>query len=269
LQENGFSSPRDSSGSVKASNATSPTSIKTFGDPQINALREEHSEEVQSLINGHSTALEALERQHAESIAALKAQLKESADLEGKSSHLEEIEAAHQAALASLHKDNDALIAELESSLSESEERRRQAKLKADQTLFELSRVQDEHQIQRSTDTRHIAELTANIEQLQNAKHNLESILDAHARDKKTLDAEKGSSRQVTSTIPPQGPPPSIPLPETPVKTARESSGSKRSGKSVDGHESSSDNWKGRFEEEKTRNDLLQRDLQDQRKNSE
>nr|ODN97633.1 hypothetical protein L204_03052 [Cryptococcus depauperatus CBS 7855] len=143
--------------------------------------------------------LEALKATHSETVSSLKAE--------------------HAKAIAALQEEQDLVSQEMESSLSVGEEQRRQLKMKADQVMFELSRVRDEHSLQKNSDARQMAELTKSNALLEKAKAELEK---AH-NDLKTSNAELSKRNSELEqrfgrklVPPPQGPPPTTPLPPIP-----------------------------------------------------
>jgi kinesin family protein 4/21/27 len=214
-----------------------PASPAPSSDSVLNRLREEHAEELQAVINGHAENVNSLREQHNIVLQELRTTLETTKnDLSSKlETHRVEREAAiadlqraHQVALDALQKDNELLASELETSIGASEEQRRQLKMKADQAMFELSRVRDEHQVAKTADYKQIAELLKGkavlektIGELELAKADLtlrNSELEGVRADlaKRNSELENRWSKR-TTTLPPQGPPPNLPLPPLPA----------------------------------------------------
>jgi hypothetical protein len=213
----------------------------------LNKLREEHAEELQAVINGHAESTGSLREQHAAALDELRATLETTkTDLtsqlarqrQDREAAIAELHSAHQAAIEALHEENEALAVELESALSSSEEQRRQLKMKADQAMFELSRVRDEHQIARSADLKQLTELNRSRAMLEKTISELEGARADLAMRNSELE-NRWSKR--TTVPPPQGPPPNLPLPPLPAgvatsRTLEEERTRKQSGGSSQGH---------------------------------
>lgn len=191
--------------------------------PQINRLREEHAEELQTVLNGHARTVETLRDDHTVAMdefrAALdlvKSSLQNEIDDQRSAQEilLAKLNLEHARELSELNKDHEMMSEAMETSLSSSEEHRRQMKMKADQALFELSRVRDEHQAQRNLDGKRMAELIKVNTQLERIKLDLETA--KVELSKRVVELEQRYSRKA-SPLPPQGPPPSSPLPPTPA----------------------------------------------------
>lgn len=103
---------------------------------------------------------------------------------------------------------------EMEKELQAAEDEKRQLKMKADQFKFELSKIRDEHEVQRSADLNKLAELEKRC-----------SVLSAEAADlksqnqelSKNRDSKQMIDRSSRSKLPPIGPPPTAPLPPLPA----------------------------------------------------
>ncbi|GFZ44022.1 hypothetical protein JCM24511_01743 [Saitozyma sp. JCM 24511] len=214
----------------------------------LNKLREEHAEELQAVINAHAESTSSLREQHTAALDELRATLENTkTDLtsqlarqqEDREAAIAELHSAHQAAIEALHQENEALAVELESALSSSEEQRRQLKMKADQAMFELSRVRDEHQIARSADLKQLSELNKSRAMLEKTISELEGARADLAKRNSELE-NRWSKR--TTVPPPQGPPPNLPLPPLPAgmaatsRTLEEERTRKQSGGSSQGH---------------------------------
>ena len=132
---------------------------------------------------------------------------------------LAELHASHKDILLSLQTEHDHLIADLEGSLSASDESRRQNKIKLDQAQFELSRVRDEHELARAMDMKRVNELSLHINKLQKSHADLEAT---NAELRKQL-LEMSSRHENGPPLPPQGPAPTIPLPQIPTSPLRTS----------------------------------------------
>lgn len=103
---------------------------------------------------------------------------------------------------------------EMEKELQAAEDEKRQLKMKADQFKFELSKIRDEHEVQRSADLNKLAELekrcsvlTAETAELKQQNQELS----------KNRDSKQLIDRSSRSKLPPIGPPPTAPLPPLPA----------------------------------------------------
>ena len=221
----------------------------------LNQLREEHADELQAVLKGQAETVEELRREHSQVLgehheammflsqerdSLVEAQrtaheriisdlsaTHESALLDLHSRHAETIahlKGSHEEAIADLHRNHEenvaflgreqeALVEEMENSLSESEEQRRQLKLRADQAAFEISRVRDETAIQRNNTNKQLADVQRNNAALEQARADLEAENENMSRRLAELD-HRNSRR--SSPMPPQGPPPTTPLPPLP-----------------------------------------------------
>jgi len=123
----------------------------------------------------------------------------------------------HAAALAAMEKDNEALVKEMESQLATSEDERRQLKMKADQAMFELSRIRDQGQLQQNVDAKQINELKRVNSSLGRTKAELETNNNELSKRLNELEIRNSTSiSRRASPLPPQGPPPNSPLPPIP-----------------------------------------------------
>ncbi|WWD17351.1 hypothetical protein CI109_101792 [Kwoniella shandongensis] len=226
---------RDNLIAEKSRAASSPSSTPSMSEVEqqgtIDRLRQEHAEEVQLIISGHAHAIDVLEKESAKALDKLRSAIdtqgadhqKHLADLQQKHDQaLSELKTSHEQTLQAMAEENDLIAQEMESSLSEGEEQRRQLKMRADQALFELSRVRDQSALQRNIDAKQITELTRAKEQLEKVKTELEVVnaeLMATNLDlsKRNGELEQRYSKKLVA-IPPQGPPPTTPLPPLPLK---------------------------------------------------
>ncbi|WVQ82145.1 hypothetical protein IAT38_004273 [Cryptococcus sp. DSM 104549] len=214
----------------------------------IGVLQTEHEVELlklrdvlaknETIIRGHEATIEQLKLEHSTSMTKLREAFESSestlrAELDTlKSTHAQataELESAHARAMEAIQAGSDLIATEMESSLSTSEEQRRQLKMKADQALFELSRVRDEHALQRNSHAKQVADLTKATAQLEKARAELEvanaelksanaELKGAYAEvGKRNGELEQRFSRKSHMQLPPpQGPPPTTPLPPIP-----------------------------------------------------
>ncbi|RXK40167.1 hypothetical protein M231_02625 [Tremella mesenterica] len=187
-------------------------------------LQKTHEGALAHLRQTHNATIDELRTAHEKSIADLEASHhRELADL--RSSHetaMTDLQKEHEEKLAVLQAESDAMVADMEQMLNTSEDQRRQLKMKADQTMFELSRVRDEHQVQRNNDLRQITELSKLRGQYEKTISDLQVV---NAELQKKVDSEHRLSRKA-SALPPSGPPPSVPLPPLPFSPASSSGSS-------------------------------------------
>jgi hypothetical protein len=123
----------------------------------------------------------------------------------------------HAAALAAMERDNEALVKEMELQLATSEDERRQLKMKADQAMFELSRIRDQGQLQQNVDAKQINELKRVNSSLGRTKAELETSNNELSKRLNELEIRNSTSiTRRASPLPPQGPPPNSPLPPIP-----------------------------------------------------
>ncbi|ODN94308.1 hypothetical protein L198_05164 [Cryptococcus wingfieldii CBS 7118] len=218
-------------------------SIITGHSQTIKVIQREHQDEIaklQAIIEKNEAVIEEwaakveglkLEHHGAQTAQRLDQEAKEAAHQKKldwlKADHAEilaSLKDAHARALEDLQSEQDLIAQEMESSLSSSEEQRRQLKMKADQALFELSRVRDEHSLQQNGDAKQISELTKANAQLEKVKTELEHAnaelkgqcadLKHQTGDKRATELEQRFSRKLVP--PPQVPPPTTPLPPLP-----------------------------------------------------
>lgn len=126
-------------------------------------------------------------------------------------------------AIASLQQEQEQVAGEMESSLAASEEQRRQLKMKADQAMFELSRVRDEHQLQRNNDFRQMTELRQAYALSEKSKDDLEVNNSDLVRRVQEMEG-RFSRKPSPQPLPPQMPPPTTPLPPLPLSPSLSSS---------------------------------------------
>lgn len=187
----------------------------------------------QVTINSLRARIESLEREHDSSLTKWRQAL-ESKDI----AHHDELESlktmhsqvvvslqtAHTHALETLQAEQDVVSREMESSLSENEEQRRQLKMKADQALFEVSRIRDERAVEHDNDAKQKSELRENNVRLENIKVELEhanaewmaTCAELTRRNSELEQKSTGGNRKMVVVRPPQGPPPTVPLPPIP-----------------------------------------------------
>ncbi|WWC70286.1 uncharacterized protein I206_104236 [Kwoniella pini CBS 10737] len=200
----------------------------------MDRMKAEHAEDLRSLTQGHKDTITVLQAGHVQALDKLKSMIEHN-----EQSHrveIEELQSRHDAILTDLQsrhaerldaiqEESNMIAEEMEKSLSQSEEERRQLKMRADQALFELSRIRDEHALQRNNDAKSINELTKVRSHLENVRVNLENtILDLTTQNENLnqkiteLGDELKESRKSVNIPPPQGPPPTTPLPPLPKK---------------------------------------------------
>ena len=174
--------------------------------------RATHSKAIADLGVNHESAMAGLQKDHEGLVAGLK---------KGHDNTIAHLRRTHEEGMASLQKDHDLLVEEMEKSLSSSEEQRRQLKMKADQTMFELSRVRDEAAMIRNGNSKQVGDLQRANEHFEKINVELESVNTDLNRRLSELDQKypRKSSMTVTS-MPPQGPPPNTPLPPLPGQVA-------------------------------------------------
>jgi hypothetical protein len=131
--------------------------------------------------------------------------------------HSAQTQEEHAAALAAMERDNEALVKEMELQLATSEDERRQLKMKADQAMFELSRIRDQGQLQQNVDAKQINELKRVNSSLGRTKAELETSNNELSKRLNELEIRNSTSiTRRASPLPPQGPPPNSPLPPIP-----------------------------------------------------
>ena len=197
-------------------------------------VRGGHEDNLEALIQDHVHTIAILQQEHTAVMRDMQTTLA-TANVDHQDAQQSE-RRAHEDAIADLvrkhaedidciHLDHTLIEKEMEDSLADGEEQRRQVKMKADQALFELSRIRDEHEIQRNLDLRQIGELNAAIIAVENRKEELKvANTDLRVRIEE-LDQKLFRS---AVAMPPQGPPPNTPLPPLPSVVPAVSSGSLR-----------------------------------------
>lgn len=197
---------------------------------ELAATGRRHQAERDALVSTHHKEIEDLDGRHVEVCDALQKELE--ATTTSLQSVREELATAKDAkALAekelaarpepstviALEEHNIVVTAmeDMEKELTAAEEEKRQLKVKSDQLRFELSRVRDEHQLQRSSDLSKLAELEKRCSVLSSEKEELkQQASDYKNRDSKVSILDSRSSR---TKLPPIGPPPTAPLPPLPA----------------------------------------------------
>ena len=173
----------------------------------------ERDSQLEVQVTAHAKAVADLDPTHERAVLDLKSQHAKAID-DLKSSHevaMAELEQKHGETIVALGQEQEALVEEMENSLSASEEQRRQLKIKADQASFEISRVRDETTVQRKTTAKQLAEVQRNNAVLEQARAELQEKNAELARRLSELD-----HRPSLKSSPPQGPPPNTPLPPLP-----------------------------------------------------
>ncbi|ORX36741.1 hypothetical protein BD324DRAFT_651225 [Kockovaella imperatae] len=215
---------RDDLLAERSNRARTPDSPSREISRALEAARGQHAEELEGLLQSHKETIDNLRRDHEAAIEDLRTALGNA-----RQEHQEEVDGAREAhqmqiedlikkhadAVSQLAADQEAIVGELERSLSSGEEQRRQLKMKADQSLFELSRIRDEHAFQRNADLRQIAELQKVNTELERVRTELDSA--NSELQKRASDLESRYSTRKAGLPPPQGPPPSAPLPPLPA----------------------------------------------------
>ncbi|WWC61786.1 uncharacterized protein I303_104371 [Kwoniella dejecticola CBS 10117] len=200
----------------------------------MDRLKAEHAEDLRSLIQGHKDTVTVLQSEHLQALNKLKSTIEsnetshraEIEELQAKhDTIINDLQSRHSETLEAIQEENDMIAEEMEKSLSQSEEERRQLKMRADQALFELSRIRDEHALQRNNDAKSISELTRSREQSKNDIAELEKVNDDLQSQNNglkqqvvELEGKLKDSRKSVNIPPPQGPPPTTPLPPLPKK---------------------------------------------------
>lgn len=180
-------------------------------------LREAHDAELEQLVASHSQTVARLQADHETAMAELRRAAEEAPTTSSAADAAAELlavkEREHADALAKVESEHEAFVNEMETSLSASEEQRRQLKMRADQAMFELSRIRDEGQLQHNQDVKQINDLQRVNSSLEKVKAELETS--NNELSKKVSEMELRFSRR-PSPLPPQGPPPTSPLPPIP-----------------------------------------------------
>ena len=213
---------------------------------------------MQALITGHVQAMQELEAEHEAALQSARSAVFQTSDNASKeqqaildriaaehASLVTELKSIHAKAMADLQQEAEAVQSEINTALLDSEEHRRQLKLKVDQAVFELSRVKDEHSITLHARQQQVLDLERTkgdletaISSLQDAKADVDArvmelqkdkdewlnhlvelqntISDLTRRNAELETSNKAAARK-TAQHPPQGPPPNMPLPPTPL----------------------------------------------------
>ena len=191
----------------------------------LDSAREDHAQELRSIVQEHTTTIESLRRDHSSAIdewrstlenARQEHQVETDGAREASDKLLDDLKKTHAEALAQALSDQEILVVEMEKSLASSEELRRQTKMRADRTMFELSKVRDEHQYQSNADSRQIADLQKINSNLECIRDDLETANGDLQRRLTDLES-RYSTRKGAAVLPPQGPPPNAPLPPLPA----------------------------------------------------
>lgn len=187
-----------------------------------------HQTERDNLTSEHHKNVADVEERHAAVLAALQGEL--SANAASLKSVRDELAAATEAKIRAekelanrpdvkdlipLEEHNIVVQAmeEMEKALTAAEDEKRQLKINADQIKFELSKIRDEHEMQRSGDLNRLAELEKRCSTLSADNALLQQQMERN-RDSKTSILDSRSSR---TKLPPIGPPPTAPLPPLPA----------------------------------------------------
>jgi hypothetical protein len=201
----------------------------------IKQLKDDHEQEVELLLSTHAESLSRLQTEHEAALDSLRrdvdelratvASAKADADPAKWTKMLEERDLVHAQALAASEKDSELLIREMESSLASNEEERRSLKMKADQAMFELSRIRDQGQLQRNVDSKAITDLKRVNSALGRTKAELETSNNELSKRLGEMESRNSNSFTTASVrrsspLPPQGPPPNSPLPPIPKSPA-------------------------------------------------
>jgi len=177
---------------------------------------------MEQLVTSHSDILSRLQADHENAIASMRTTIDELRAAIGHETstweaHLAQERQEHSAALSKMEVDNEALVKEMESQLATSEDERRQLKMKADQAMFELSRIRDQGQLQHNLDAKQISELKKVNTALERTKAELETSNNDLSKRLNEMEIRHSTSiSRRASPLPPQGPPPNSPLPPIP-----------------------------------------------------
>lgn len=211
----------------------SSTEMKTALDAaweELATTSRRHQTERDNLTAGHHKEIADVEERHANVLGALQTELAaSSAQLK---SVREELAAAQEARskaekdLAERPEPKDMIpldehtfvvsaMEEMEKALTAAEDEKRQLKMKADQVRFELSRISDEHEMQRSSDLSKLAELEKRCSSLASDNAELKSLTSELQRNRDSK--QSLIDRSSRTKLPPIGPPPTAPLPPVPA----------------------------------------------------
>jgi len=177
---------------------------------------------MEQLVTSHSQILSRLQADHENAITSLRTTIDELRAAIGHETstweaHLAQERQEHSAALSAIEVDNEALVKEMEFQLATSEDERRQLKMKADQAMFELSRIRDQGQLQHNFDAKQIADLKKVNTALERTKAELENSNNDLSKRLNEMEIRHSTSiSRRASPLPPQGPPPNSPLPPIP-----------------------------------------------------
>jgi len=194
----------------------------TQDDAKLDQLRRDHDQEMEQLVSSHSQILSRLQADHEAALSSMRATIDElraaiGHDTAKWQAHSAQTQEEHTAALAAMERDNEALVKEMELQLATSEDERRQLKMKADQAMFELSRIRDQGQLQQNVDAKQINELKRVNSSLGRTKAELETSNNELSKRLNELEIRNSTSiTRRASPLPPQGPPPNSPLPPIP-----------------------------------------------------
>ncbi|CAK9781584.1 unnamed protein product [Cutaneotrichosporon oleaginosum] len=194
---------------------------------EVAATGRRHETERNTLTSEHHRKVAELEERHAAVLAALQGELAATAN--SLKSVREELAAATEAKeraeqdLANRPDVKDLIpfeehnivvqaMEEMEKALTAAEDEKRQLKINADQVKFELSKIRDEHEMQRSGDLNRLAELEKRCSTLSADNASLQQQVERN-RDSKTSIIDRSSRTK----LPPIGPPPTAPLPPLPA----------------------------------------------------
>lgn len=186
-------------------------------------LTSEHEKSISELQSNHSSALESLQGELATSTAALAAVHEELAAATDAKSKAEKDLASRPDAKNMVPVDEHNIVVqameEMEKALTSAEDEKRQLKMKADQFRFELSKIRDEHEAQRSGELARLADLEKRYSILSaeatELKHQNQEL--QRNRDSKQSLLDRTIDRSSRTKLPPIGPPPTAPLPPLPA----------------------------------------------------
>jgi kinesin family protein 4/21/27 len=186
-------------------------------EAERNTLTSEHHQKVAELEERHAAVLAALQGELAATANSLKSVREEVAAATAAKERAEKDLANRPDVkdLIPLEEHNIVVQAmeEMEKALTAAEDEKRQLKINADQVKFELSKIRDEHEMQRSGDLNRLAELEKRCSTLSADNATLQQQVERN-RDSKASIIEPRSSR---TKLPPIGPPPTAPLPPLPA----------------------------------------------------
>ncbi|GMK55328.1 hypothetical protein CspeluHIS016_0203840 [Cutaneotrichosporon spelunceum] len=186
-------------------------------EAERNNLTSQHHQKVAELEERHAAVLGALQGELAASANSLKS-IREELAAATEAKERAEKDLANRPDVKDLipleeHNIVVQAMEEMEKALTAAEDEKRQLKISADQVKFELSRIRDEHEMQRSGDLNRVAELEKRCSTLSADNAQLQQQVERN-RDSKTSIIDSRSSR---TKLPPIGPPPTAPLPPLPA----------------------------------------------------